>query len=300
MAGMGEQLSMSSSISPEHADRRFAVIGSPITHSLSPVLHAAAYRALGLGAADASYGRYEVGAGQLQSFLQEGPGRDLHGMSVTMPGKREAYELADETDLVSSQLQISNTLVRRPEGGWRAENHDVHGIVASLRDHGALSPTIGAVLGSGATALSAVAALVQLGVEEIHLSARSRDKLIPLQEVAESAGVPTRVIDWEQSHQLLATGALISALATEGAGVVSRRWTDRSDLARPGVFLDVLYDPWPAPLAKVVAGMGGEVADGLEMLAHQADMQVRSMLGVDVAPVGEMLAAARRAIADAR
>lgn len=296
MAGMGGQLSMTASTSPEHARRRFAVIGSPITHSLSPVLHAAAYRSL--GATDASYGRYEVGAGQLESFLRSGPGRALHGVSVTMPGKGEAFTLADETDAVSAQLQISNTLIRRPDGRWRAENHDVHGIVASLRDHGVGSPSAGGVLGSGATALSAVAALVQLGAQEVRLSARNPDKLTPLRELAETAGAAVRVIDWEQSHQLLATDTLISALATEGAEAVSRRWADRSDLARPGVFLDVLYDPWPAPLAKVISARGGEVADGLEMLAHQAAMQVRSMLGVGTAPVAEMLGAARRAIAD--
>lgn len=297
MAGMGEQLSMTTSTSPEQAHRHFAVIGSPITHSLSPVLHGAAYRSLGVS--DASYGRYEVGAGQLESFLRAGPARALRGLSVTMPGKGEAFALADEADEVSAQLQISNTLIRRPDGRWRAENHDVHGIAASLRDHGVVSPTTGAVLGSGATALSAVAALVQLGAQEIHLSARSPDKLTPLRELAGAAGVPVRVVDWEQSHRLLATDALISALATEGAEVVSQRWSDRSVAARPGVFLDVLYDPWPAPLAKVISARGGEVADGLEMLAHQAGMQVRSMLGVETAPVAEMLAAARRAIADA-
>src|SRR5699024_8589772 len=120
----------------------------------------------------------------------------------------------------------------------------------------------------------------------------------PLRELAAAAEVPVQVVDWDSSWQLLSADALVSALATEGAEQVAARWTDRSDLPRPGVFLDVLYDPWPAPLARVVTALGGEVADGLEMLAHQADMQVRSMLGVESAPVGQMLAAARQAVSD--
>lgn len=289
---MGRQLSTSTPA----AERRFAVIGSPVAHSLSPVLHRAAYR--GLGIHDASYERFEVAAGQLETFVREGPGRELHGMSVTMPGKPEAFALAAETDDVSARLAISNTLIRRADGRWRAENHDVHGIAASLGDHGVHAPVTGAVLGSGATALSAVSALIDLGVSRIALSARSPHKLAPLRELAAAAEVPVQVVDWDSSWQLLSADALVSALATEGAEQVAARWTDRSDLPRPGVFLDVLYDPWPAPLARVVTALGGEVADGLEMLAHQADMQVRSMLGVESAPVGQMLAAARQAVSD--
>ena len=289
---MGRRLSMSTPT----AARRFAVVGSPIAHSLSPVLHRAAYR--GLGARDVSYERFEVGAGQLGVFLREGPGRELQGMSVTMPGKPEAFALAAEADHVSARLGISNTLIRRADGRWRAENHDVHGIAASLRDHGAHAPGTGAVLGSGATALSAVAALIDLGVSRIDLSARSPHKLAPLRELAAAADVRVQLVDWDSSWQLLSADAVVSAVAAEGAEHVAARWTDRSGLARPGVFLDVLYDPWPAPLARVVTALGGEVADGLEMLAHQADMQVRSMLGVGSAPVAQMLAAARQALAD--
>lgn len=289
---MGQQLSTSTPA----AARRFAVIGSPIAHSLSPVLHRAAYR--GLGVHDASYERFEVDAGQLGTFLQEGPGRELQGMSVTMPGKPEAFALAAEADDVSAQLGISNTLIRRADGRWRAENHDVHGIAAGLRDHGAHAPGTGAVLGSGATALSAVAALIDLGVSRIDLSARSPHKLAPLRELATAADVPVQLVDWDSSWQLLSADAVVSALATEGAEHLAVRWTDCSGLPRPGVFLDVLYEPWPAPLARVVAGLGGEVADGLEMLAHQADMQVRSMLGVGSAPVAQMLAAARQAVSE--
>ena len=279
------------------APRRFAVVGSPVGHSLSPVLHRTAYAALDV--TDAEYARHEVPAGALGSFLADGPGRKLAGLSVTMPCKPEAFALAAEVDDTSRMLGISNTLLRREDGTWRAENHDVHGIVATLRDHGAEAPRTGGVLGSGATALSAVAALLELGASMILLSARSAEKLVPLEELAARQGARTRRIPWEDQHEVLAADAVVSALAVEGARSVAARWAGRAEIPLPGVLLDVLYDPWPAPLAAVVADAGGAVADGLEMLAHQADMQLRSMLGIAEAPVPLMLAAARRELGHA-
>ena len=275
--------------------QRFAVIGSPVDHSLSPVLHRTAYQMLGI--IDARYDRYEVPAGGLADFLRDGPGRELAGLSVTMPGKPEAFALAARSDATSRALGVANTLLRDADGGWRAENHDVHGIVTALREHGADSGGSGAVLGSGATALSAVAALVDLGVGTLLLSARSPEKLAPLERFARRRGVEVQRVPWAQQHEVLAADAVVSALATEGARAVAAQWRERPTLPLPGVMLDVLYEPWPAPLAAVVADAGGVVADGLEMLAHQADMQLRSMLGVAAAPVPEMLAAARRQLA---
>jgi shikimate dehydrogenase len=275
--------------------RRFAVVGSPISHSLSPVLHTAAYRALGI--TDAEYGRHEVPAGQLRRFLEEGEGTGLQGLSVTMPGKVEAHDLADELDGTARELGIANTLVRRSEGGWRAENHDVHGIVASLRDHGAEGCESVGILGSGATATSALAAAARLGASRVMLSARSTPKLVPLHALAERLGITSIEIPWERSGEVLGTDAAISALAIDGARRVARDWTDRDRLpATPHVFLDALYDPWPAPLAAVVAEHGGEVASGLEMLVHQADMQLRSMLGIPSAPLEAMREAAQAAL----
>lgn len=275
--------------------RRFAVIGYPIGHSLSPVLHRSAYELLGVE--DAVYERHEVREGELEEFLRTGPGRQLCGLSVTMPGKPEAFALASRADSTARDLGVANTLLRRADGSWQAENHDVHGIAAALRDHGADSPRTGGVLGSGATALSAVAALIELGASSLLLSARSPHKLAPLERFAADRGVGVRRIEWERQHEVLAADVVVSALAAEGAQAVAEQWRSLPSLAPPGVLLDVLYDPWPAPLAAVVTRAGGEVADGLEMLAHQAGQQIRSMLVVPAAPVPQMLAAARRELA---
>src|SRR5699024_4972618 len=101
-------------------------------------------------------------------------------------------------------------------------------------------------------------------------------------------------VPWDRHHEVLEAETVVSALAIGGAEAVAAQWREIASLPRPEVLLDVLYDPWPAPIASVVAAAGGEGADGLEMLAHQADMQLRSMLGVPAAPVPRMLAAARQ------
>lgn len=281
--------------------RRFAVVGSPIAHSLSPVLHTAAYRSLGV--TDAGYERFDVPAGTLGAFLREGEGTRLQGLSVTMPDKVEAHDLADEHDATSRELGIANTLLRTGEDSWRAENHDVHGITAALRDHlpGSTSgrgtdPAVAGVLGSGATALSAVAAAAQLGVHRVLLSARSPEKLAPLRQLSEHRGIAVTEVPWSGSEQVLEADVVISALAIDGARALAESWSERSLPPMPLALLDALYDPWPAPLSALVGTHGGQVASGLEMLIHQADLQMRSMLGIDAAPLGAMREAALEAL----
>lgn len=274
--------------------RRFGVIGSPIQHSLSPLLHRTAY--LELGIADASYERYEVGEGELAQFLTEGPGRELAGASITMPGKPEAFALATSVDATSARLGISNTLLRLPDGGFRAENHDVHGLCEALRAGGTDRVSVGGVLGSGATALSAAAALLDLGAEHLLLSARSPEKLGLLEALAQRTGAHVEVVPWAHSYEVLRSEAVISALALPGAEALASSWSPRHDIPSPSVVLDVLYDPWPAPLAALMGERGCQVVSGLEMLLHQADMQIRSMVGVPHAPVEAMREAAIAAL----
>jgi shikimate dehydrogenase len=274
--------------------RRFAVVGSPIAHSLSPLLHRTAYQALGVR--DVSYDRYEVARGELAGFLSEGEGSGLDGLSVTMPGKPEAFALAQGTDETSRLLGVANTLIRCSDGRWRAENHDVYGILAALRAHGVRRPTTVGVLGSGATAQCAVEAASRLDARSVLLTARSPEKLAALADFATGRGLEVHTVEFGRSEDVLRADVAISALAAAGAAAVTSGWRERGVPGRgiAPVVLDALYDPWPAPFAAACAQVGAEVVSGLEMLVHQADMQIRSMLGVPAAPTDDMLAAARR------
>ncbi|HEY5249275.1 MAG TPA: shikimate dehydrogenase, partial [Dermatophilaceae bacterium] len=126
------------------ADRRAAVLGSPISHSLSPVLHVAAYRALGLS--HWSYEAHEVKAPALRRFVR-GLGPQWAGLSLTMPLKEVAFEVADEVSDLAREVGAINTLVRRADGGWSGHNTDVYGVSQALREAGCAQVTSAVVLG---------------------------------------------------------------------------------------------------------------------------------------------------------
>jgi shikimate dehydrogenase len=244
--------------------RRAAVLGSPIAHSRSPQLHLAAYRALGL--VDWSYERIECTADELPSLVG-GFGPEWVGVSVTMPGKFAALRFADERTPRAELVGSANTLVRTTTG-WRADNTDVDGVMGAL---GSVTGSA-AVLGSGGTAPAAVVALAELGVQDISIVARNRDKAAPLLDLGARLGVETRWV--ELGTRLAGLGVVVSTIPAD----VAARYADT--VAGVAVLLDAIYDPWPTPLAEAVAAAGGRVVSGLQMLLHQAYAQVEQFTGM--------------------
>lgn len=252
---------------------RAAVLGSPVAHSLSPVLHAAAYRALGLEGW--SYGRHECTEDGLAGFVA-GLGPEWAGLSLTMPLKRVALDVADEVSPLAAATGAANTLVLGATR--RAENTDVAGIVA------ALGPVSGraVVLGAGGTAQAALAALRELGITDVTVLVRSIARAGELRAAAARLGV-TPVV--EQGLGPVAADVVISTLPRGAADDL------RVDAA---VVLDVVYAPWPTPFA--AAAGGARVVSGLEMLLHQAVAQVELMTG-HPGPVDAMREALDAAVA---
>ncbi|MGZ5393516.1 MAG: shikimate dehydrogenase [Mycobacterium sp.] len=259
---------------PRRDPRRAAVLGSPIAHSRSPQLHLAAYRALGLDGW--TYERIECTADQLPTVVGDfGP--EWVGVSVTMPGKFAALQFADERTPRAELVGSANTLVRSGKG-WRADNTDVDGV------KGALGQVSGraAVLGSGGTAPAVVVGLAELGVQDISIVARNRDKAEPLAALAARIGAQARWI--ELGTPLIDIDVVVSTIPAE----VAASHVD-SVVATP-VLLDAIYDPWPTPLAAAVEAAGGRVISGLEMLLNQAYAQVEQFTGMP-APKEAMRAA---------
>ena len=255
------------------------MLGSPIAHSRSPQLHLAAYRALGL--ADWSYERIECTAAQLP-ILVGGLGPEWVGLSVTMPGKFAALRCADERTARAELVGSANTLVRSA-AGWRADNTDIDGIIGALGE--ASGHAI--VVGSGGTAPAVVVALAQLGVQRITVAARNADKAAPLVTLATAAGVEGRWCDVD--------GAGLAAAVADATVVVSTIPADAAAdyaavLAPTPRLLDVIYSPWPTPLATAVQSAGGRVIGGLPVLLHQAFAQVEQFTGLS-APKEVMRAA---------
>ncbi|SPM43248.1 Shikimate 5-dehydrogenase, partial [Mycobacterium numidiamassiliense] len=245
------------------------VLGSPIVHSKSPLLHLAAYRALGLDGW--TYERIECGAEELPGLVA-GFGPEWVGVSVTAPGKFAALRFADEHTDRAAQVGSANTLVRTAHG-WRADNTDIDGVA------GAVGTASGQALvcGSGGTAPAAVAGLAQLGVAGITVVARNPDKAARLVELGSRIGVPTRFCDLDSDElagQVAAAEVLVSTIPADVAAQYA------GTFAAIPVLLDTVYNPWPTPLAAAVSAAGGRVISGLQMLLHQAFAQVEQFTGL--------------------
>ncbi len=258
---------------------RAAVLGSPVAHSLSPALHTAAYRALGLEGW--TYDRHECDEAALPAFVA-GLDAEWAGLSLTMPLKRVALEVADEVSPTAAAIGAANTLVL--SGGRRfAENTDVLGIVAALRGpalQGSAPGDVGGravVLGAGGTAQAALAALRDLGIDDVTVLVRNPARAGELRATAERLGV-SPVID-----DALVDPARTAAALEKADVVISTlpgRAADALSGTGPGaVVLDVVYAPWPTPFAATAQAGGARVVSGLEMLLHQAVAQVELMTG---------------------
>jgi shikimate dehydrogenase len=274
--------------------RRAAVLGSPIDHSLSPTLHEAAYRALGLS--DWVYGIHEVRASELGGFVRR-LGPEWAGLSLTMPLKEVAFEVAEEVSGLAREVGAINTLIRRPDGGWNGDNTDVYGVSQALREAGVGHVASALVLGSGATARSVVAGLAALGCPKVTFAVRTVARPETLEQ-ARRAGLEVEVVGLPELASRVGDSQLvISALPENALSEHASSASALADLLLPKglrmpdhLLLDVVYAGWPSPLARTFADAGARVVSGFEMLVHQAAEQVYLMTGL-LAPVEQMRAA---------
>jgi shikimate dehydrogenase len=260
---------------------RAAVLGRPIGHSLSPVLHRAAYAALGL--TDWRYDPVECAEAELAGFLDR-LGPEWVGLSLTMPLKRTVLRLADEVSALAREVGAANTLLLGP-AGRRADNTDVAGIAAALREADVAEPTGAVLLGAGGTAQAALAALRDLGVLKPTVLVRDPARVADLAAAGARLGVQPAIRGWADAPAAADAELVISTVPAGAAdGLADLPWKPRTTV------LDVVYAPWPTPLAAAAAAAGCRVVSGLAMLLHQAAAQVRLMTGRD-APVPAMRAA---------
>jgi shikimate dehydrogenase len=266
-----------------------AVLGSPVAHSLSPVLHRAAYRALHLDG-----WRYEAiecdEAGLAPLLAGCGPG--WAGLSLTMPLKRAVLPLLDHTEPLATEVGAANTVVFR-DGRRHGYNTDVPGMAAALTEAGVTAPAGVLILGAGATACSALAAVRRLGGSAVTVAARDPARAAGLLAAARRLSVTVTLAGFGDPG-MPAPGLLISTVPAGAADIFAKRIA-RGALA-PGFVFDVVYHPWPTPLTAAAAAAGTGVAGGFELLLHQAAGQVTLMTGAQ-APVAAMRAAGLAALA---
>jgi shikimate dehydrogenase len=238
---------------------RFAVVGSPISHSLSPTLHKAAYEHLGLGY---GYEVHEVRAGDLARFWHE---NNFAGLSVTMPLKTEAFLLGEVVGEEAKVTKGANTVIGLVEG-VRIENTDVFGIEMALQS--IISCNQITVLGAGATAKSALVALSRIFPDaELSLVSRNISAGKELLDFAQLLGMKATALN--PDAELLASSDLVMSLVP--AGSYLDLWQQLSSISPKGTLFDAAYSPWPSIPAQ---SWSGQVVSGIEMLKWQAILQV--------------------------
>ncbi len=260
-------------------------MGHPVDHSLSPVLHAAAYDALGLD--DWGYSAADVTAEQLPAVLAA-LGPEWGGLSLTMPLKQAVIPLLSTCAPLAAAVGAVNTVLPAPGTmpapgeslRWHGENTDVAGVVGALREAGAGSPTTAAILGGGATAASALAALAELGVAAPVVHVRSPLRAAALADIADRVGIEVDVAPWERADRAVGADVVVSTVPAGAADALADALgRPGTSTKRPGLLLDAVYDPWPTALARAWERRGGAVAGGHALLLHQAGEQVRLMTG---------------------
>ncbi|MDU0348044.1 shikimate dehydrogenase [Actinomyces sp. MRS3W] len=289
------------------ARHRAAVIGTPVAHSLSPVLHRAAYAALGLD--DWIYERRETTPAELPALLEElaapAPADPIWaGLSVTMPHKQALLPRLDVVDPLAATVGAVNTVVAQRSGRGAALlagfNTDVAGIVGAVRETRAGTdgsrddqrcPHRAVILGSGATACSALAALSELGATELTVAARRHAGPGRALTAAHRMGLEINALTWrpgaadsdaEVAAAVAGADIVVSTLPAGAADTLVAPLVPAltgAEQLRDAVLLDVVYAPWPTPLASAWQSAGGRVAAGWLMLLHQAVPQVTLMTG---------------------
>jgi len=271
---------------------RLAVLGSPISHSKSPAIHRAAYGVLGL---PWTYEAVEMSGTALGAYVAS-LDATWRGLSLTMPLKRDVLPVLAWRHPLVDTVGGANTVLLGPDGP-RGFNTDVQGVVESFAQVGVTELGYVHLLGSGATAASALVAVAQLGARRVLVSARSPDKAQYLVELGGRCGVELIVRPWAvMDRSMVVPDAVISTVPGGDNDLLFPEPTRAGS-----VLFDVAYDPWPSTLSRAWDAAGGTVISGLDLLIHQAVGQIRLFVGGDqTVPVRDesaVVAAMRAAVA---
>ncbi len=264
------------------AASRCGVLGEPIGHSLSPVLHRAAYAALGL---DWEYDAYRVNADELTAFVG-GLGASWRGLSLTRPLKQVAAGLCDTVEPLARRLNSVNTLVRTA-AGWSGHNTDIGGCVDAVRAAGVPHVTTGVIVGAGATAASGLAAMAELGVARVEVLARSVERAGGLIPLGEGLGIEVRLRALEDLPSGGEGAPRADLLLSTIPAAAQQPWAGFL-AAMADVVFDVNYEPRVTPVIEAAGKRDALVVPGVDLLLHQAARQVVLMTGSNVAPLSAM------------
>ena len=241
-----------------------AVLGSPIAHSLSPLIHSLAYEQLGIAA---HYEAIEIKAGGLANFLSQ---TDKNCLSLTMPLKEEAMKVADVITDVAARISCGNTL-SSSDGKWNLTSTDVSGFDNALKMHGIEKVDSVLIIGAGATARAAIASVSAI-TTSVAVVSRNPEREAAMNQ---ASLVNVTYLPWEVTSQINTAALVINTTPNQAADFFTSSINSPS-----GTFFEVLYHPWPTSMSKVWSKSSGHVIDGLDLLIHQAISQIEIFAGL--------------------
>jgi shikimate dehydrogenase len=269
------------------------VIGSPVAHSLSPLLHNSAFDALGLAARWRSFA-FEVAPGEAPGALESMRRAGVRGLSVTMPHKAAVAALVDECSDAARRLDAVNCIVNK-DGALYGTNTDGEGFVASLARAAGFDPAGRRclVIGAGGAARAVVLALAEGGAAGVAILNRTPERAFQAADLAGHAGSAVPLTDGSVAAAVAAADLVVNATPVGMAGgAPSREWLVPPGLLGPGqMAADLVYAPRPTRWLAEAAATGATVVDGLGMLVHQAAAQLALWTGLEP-PVESMWRAA--------
>ncbi len=243
------------------------VVGQPIAHSMSPVLHNAWIAAAGL---DAVYVPFGIAEGRFAAFVEGLRGGSVAGLNVTLPFKGEALAAADEATTRAAGAGAANVLVFRQDGSILADNTDGLGLLAAFAEQAPgfdakAGPVV--ILGAGGGARGAAAAFVEAGCPDVRIVNRTVAKA---EEIAATLGGPVQAYALDQAAAAFeGANGLVNATS---AGLANGGALDVPLAATPKtcVVMDMVYKPLTTPFLAGAQGLGRRTVDGLAMLIGQA------------------------------
>jgi len=244
-----------------------AVLGSPISHSLSPLLHTLAYKELGM---ESNYIAIEVKNGDLSTFLSTCD-ESWTGLSLTMPLKEEVIPLARTVSDLARTINSANTLVR-DNGHWHATTTDVPGFVHATEANGKKISGEVLIIGAGATARAAAAAADGLA-DRITVMMRASTREMDMRGCVKTSEL--NVVSWGDSPSFSSAEMIISTTPPGATDSLLDYFPKKPQ----SVLFDVLYHPWPTMALSNWKANGGEIIDGLDLLIHQAIDQIQLFSG---------------------
>jgi len=249
---------------------RGAVLGSPISHSLSPALHRAAFESIGIAG---SYEAIDVPSGTLQQFFLAHES-DFDYFSLTMPLKEEAHLLNVACDELSLRIGSINTLYKR-EGRWFGTSTDGSGFLAALAAQGYSRCSHALILGAGGTA-RAVAGALDGNVETLTVMGRTSNRKDALESCVEKSTF--NYLPWISDPEINSYDLIINTTPAGAADLLA----ENLPLQVTGLLFDVIYKPWPTVLASAWSDRSGKVINGKELLLWQGLDQLALVLSQEI------------------